>query len=413
MAHARFVFPILLYLVFLMMGAGPAVGDDVRRIQNGAMPRDGVQTVVLEELWRAGGDGDDIFFGRVPRVETDHQGNIYILDSQLCQVHVYSPTGDLLRTVFHEGDGPGEARDARDMLLMPDGSVGLVLVDLGIVKFVDASGHPAGSFRLGGGTEGGIFALVSGSGIDGAVVLAGRRSSPGESRSIRHRRLFLQRCDLNGNETAVYAENHTVYDFNDFNFVERDELPPFQWAYDVGADGRVFVAGDRNDYEVTIYESDGTPELIIEREYSPFTRTDEDRKRFTHMIETSMEGLPFETKVELEDNYPAISVLQRGIQVLSDGTLWVLSGRGLKPDTPGVMAVFDVFDREGVFVRQVKLAGPHDADEVGIVLTEGNRVIVIEGFMESLASWFGNGATFNGEEWSTPEVIVYQMGGGK
>jgi hypothetical protein len=251
---------------------------------------------------------------------------------------------------------------------------------------------------------------VSGSGIDGAVVLAGRRSSPGKTRSIRLRRLFLQRCDLNGNETAVYAENHTVYDFNDFNYVERDELPPFHWAYDVGPGGRVFVAGDRNDYEVTIYHSDGTPELIIEREYSPFIRTDEDRERFTHMIETSMEGLPFETKVELEDTYPAISVLQRGLQVTSDGSLWVLSGRGLKPDTPGIMAVYDVFDRDGVFVRQVALAAPHDAARVGIVLADGNRVIVIEGYLESQASWFGNGATFNGEEWSTPEVVVYKMG---
>ncbi len=412
MPHARIGIPTLMYLLILMSGVSPAVGDEVRRIHNGATPSDGVQTVVLEELWRTGNEGDGMFFGRVPRVDTDLQGNIYILDSQLCQVHVYSPAGEHLRTVFREGDGPGEARDARDMMLMPDGGIGLVLVDLGIVKFVDASGDPAGSFRL-GGTGGGIYALVSGSGIDGGVVLAGRCSSPGKTRSIRLRRLFLQRCDLNGNQTTVYVENHTVYDFNDFNYVERDELPPFHWAYDVDADGRVFAAGDRNDYEVTIYSSDGTPELVIEREYAPVIRTEEDRERFTHMIETSMEGLPFETKVELEDTYPAISVLQRGIQVTSDGTLWVLSGRGLKPEAPGIMAIYDIFDRDGVFVRQVALAAPHDASEVGIVLADGNRVIVIEGYMESVASWFGNGAIFNGEEWSAPEVVVYKMGDGK
>jgi hypothetical protein len=43
-------------------------------------------------------------------------------------------------------------------------------------------------------------------------------------------------------------------------------------------------------------------------------------------------------------------------------------------------------------------------------MADGNRVIVIEGYLESLASWFGNGATFSGEEWSTPEVVVYKMG---
>jgi len=111
----------------------------------------------------------------------------------------------------------------------------------------------------------------------------------------------------------------------------------------------------------------------------------------------------------MEDTYPAISVLQRGLQVTADGSLWVLSGRGMKPDAPGIMAIYDVFDREGVFVRQVALAAPHDASRSGIVLAGGNRVIVVEGFMESLAFQFGNGATFSGEEWNTPEVIVYEM----
>ena len=388
---------ILLLITFLVLNTVSVSGEDVRRVHNGAVPRDGTQTVILKELWRVGNDEDGMFFGRVPRVDTDAEGNIYILDAQPCQVHVFSPDGVLLRTVFREGDGPGEARDARDMFLMPDGGVGLVLVDMGFVKFVDADGEPAGSLRT-GGAEGGSYLLFSGAGADGAVVLAGRRNSSGETRSIRLRRLFLQRCDLDGNATAVYAEAHTVYDFNDPGFVERDELQPFLWAHDVGGDGRVYVAGDRTDYEVAVYAADGTPELVIDREYTPLGRSDTDRERFAHMIETSMEGLPFKTKVEMEDDYPAISVLQRGIQVLPDGSLWVLSGRGMKPETP-----------DGVFVRQVALAAPHDATRAGIVLAGGNRVIVIEGFMESIAIWFGNGATFSGEEWNAPEVIVYQM----
>jgi hypothetical protein len=408
MAPASTCKPFRLLIVIQILVTGPVFGSDVSHVHNGAMSRDGIQTVELRELWRVGNEEDGIFFGRVPRVDVDRAGNIHILDAQLCQVHVYSPGGELLRTLFREGEGPGEALGPRDMLLMPDGGVGLVLESQGMVKFVDASGDPAGSLRL-GGTEGGIYALVSGAGADGAVVLAGRRSTPGKTRSIRLRRNFLLRCDLDGNETAVYSENHTRFDFNDFSFVERDELPPFHWSFDVGADGRIFAVVDRDLYEVTVYASDGTPELVIEREYSPFTRTEEDREHFTHMIETSNEGIPFEVQVELEDTYPAIAILQRGLQVAADGTLWVLSGRGLRPDKPGIMAVFDVFDRKGVFVRQVAMAAPHDGDRVGIVLAGGDRVVVIEGFLESIASQFGNGATFIGEEWSTPEVVVYEM----
>ncbi len=397
-------------LVVLALAAGPVDGSDVRHVHNGTTPRDGLQTVVLEELWRVGDDEDDVFFGRVPRVETDKQGNIYILDTQLCQVSVYSPSGDLLRTLFREGEGPGEVLGPRDMFLMPDGGVGLVLEELGMVKFVDAGGDPAGSLRL-GSIEGGYYALVSGAGIVNGVILAGRCSTEGETRLIRNRRNFLVRSDLDGNETAVFAENHWIWDFAEFNYVERDQMPPFHWGFDVGADGRIYAVVERGSYAVSVFAPDGTLELVIERNYAPLNRTKADRERFSYLIKTSMEGMPREMKVEQEDTYPAISFLHRGLQVTSDGFLWVLSGRGMKPEAPEFMAIYDVFDRNGVFVHQAALVAPHEADQVGIVFAGENRVIVIKGFLESLTSQFGNGASFNGEEWSNPEVIVYEMKG--
>ena len=96
MPWTRTGIPSLIVMLFLMAGSGSAVGDEVRRVRNGATPRDGGRTEVLEELWRAGDEGGDVFFGRVPRVETDRQGNIYVLDAQLCRVHVYSPDGEPL-----------------------------------------------------------------------------------------------------------------------------------------------------------------------------------------------------------------------------------------------------------------------------------------------------------------------------
>ncbi|MCP4290949.1 MAG: hypothetical protein GY780_03830 [bacterium] len=212
------------------------------------------------------------------------------------------------------------------MILLPDGSVGLVLESLGIVSFVDPNGDPGGSFRF-ESTDGGNYAMVSGGGQKGSVVLSGRCSRPGKTRNVRNRRNFLLRSNLQGEETAVYVENHWVFDFNSFEYTELDELPSFQYAFDVAA----------------------------------------------------------------------------------DGSLWILSGRGMKSQKAGTMALLDVFDNKGVFVRQVELVAPHDAARAGIVIAEGNRVIVIEGFLESIACQFGNSATFSGENWNTPEVIVYEM----
>ena len=392
MMHANRQIHTSMLFIVLALAAGPVVGSDVPHVHNGATPRDGIQKVVLEELWRVGGDEDDVFFGRVPRVETDQQGNIYILDSQLCQVSVYSPAGDLLRTLFGQGEGPGEVLGPQDMFLMPDGSVGLVLEELGKVKFVDASGDPAGSLRL-DSMEGGHYALVSGAGTVNGVILAGRRSTEGETRFIRDRRSFLIRSDLDGHETAVFAENHWTWDFSEFNYVESDQMPPFHWGFDVGIDGRIYAVVQRGSYAVSVFAPGGTLELVIERDYAPLKRTTEGREQFSHLIKTSMEDMPFEMKVEQEDTDPAISFLHRGLQVTSDGFLWVLSGRGMEPDEPEVMAIYDVFDRNGVFVRQVALVAPHEADQVGIVFAGDSRVIVIKGFLESLASQFGNGAS--------------------
>jgi hypothetical protein len=75
------------------------------------------------------------------------------------------------------------------------------------------------------------------------------------------------------------------------------------------------------------------------------------------------------------------------------------------------MAEFDVFEGDGLFVRQVALRAPHDGQTVGIFLSGSDRILVVKGYFESLAAQFGNGATFSGEdgEADTPEVICYEM----
>ena len=46
----------------------------------------------------------------VTSVQQDPAGNTYVMDAQLSQVHLYDRQGRHLRTLFGEGDGPGEVR---------------------------------------------------------------------------------------------------------------------------------------------------------------------------------------------------------------------------------------------------------------------------------------------------------------
>ena len=404
------VFPFTIMTLILIATLLSAAAGAVEHVSNGAVPRDGVQRVSLSEVWRVGGEDEDYLFGLVPRVETDSAGNVYILDSQMCQVSVFDPSGEFLRTLFREGEGPGEIRSPRDMMVMGDGRVGLIQEFPGTISFVDAQGDPAGRMNI-GSTEGGITSLTACQAAGEAMLISGTHSGARTRPDVSPRQNFLERCDGEGLTMTQYAYNDTEYNFSDFQFSEREHMPPFWWCFAATAEGAVYTVLDRDRYAIDVFAADGSPLRTIEREYEPLRRTDSEYARMVGMIESAMAGLPFQPTIVVEHDEAAISYLHRALQLHPDGSLWVLSGRGVRPDDDGVMAVFDVFDQDGVFARQVALEAPHDGRYVGIFLSGPERILVVKGYMESLAAQFGNGATFSGDdgEADLPEVICYQM----
>lgn len=96
--------------------------DGIPHVRNGEVPREGTVTLTPQELWRAGGEEDEHFFGVISAALADSAGNIYLLDRQLSEVAVYSSDGRFLRTLSREGEGPGEVRRPVDMLWMPTGT---------------------------------------------------------------------------------------------------------------------------------------------------------------------------------------------------------------------------------------------------------------------------------------------------
>ena len=92
--------PLLICLVLLTQTAladSPVreIIDGVPHVKNGSTPTTGVQALRMNELWRVGGEGaEEILFGLTPKVCTDGKGQVYVLDSQLSQVLVFSPDGE-------------------------------------------------------------------------------------------------------------------------------------------------------------------------------------------------------------------------------------------------------------------------------------------------------------------------------
>ncbi len=392
------------------------VTDGVRHVRNGATPSAGAETLHLQEVWRVGGDDDETtLFGLVTSVGGDEDGNVYIMDAQLCQVQVYTPDGELLRTLFRQGEGPGEIQEPRDMVMMSDGSVGLVQEFPGKIVLVDRMGVPQSNFTPGGDdpTRGGVVGLIAATSRGEHFICTGQGSQPTGSDGTQQRTHFLARFLPDGQEAVRYLEHQHVRDYNNFTLSERNDTPAFWWASDIGPDGRVYSVADRDQYAISVFQPDGTLDLVIERDYEPWKRTPEEFERIRLLFESAIHGIGIPYTLDIEEFEPAISYLHRPLRVADDGTLWVVTSRGIRQQAKGIMLTYDLFDRAGHFTRRVAVECEGHGVNDALFFLGDDRVILVKGYLDALAAQFGGGTALSGddEEPSVPEIVCYRVDG--
>ena len=405
---------MILVTILLVLGAQGAQGEPLQ-IHNPATPPDGVVQMQLTEQWRVGGpDDEENFFGLVTWAETDAAGLLYVLDVQMCQVLVYDQEGALVKTLFHEGDGPGEIRQPRDLVLLPDGTIGAVQEFPGKITKVDGAGNPAGTITPGSGdpAAGGFMALTAAEHRGGTFLVSGVSITPGERQGTQVRRNYLATIDDAGVLQETVLESRVDWDFTNFAYIEDEALPSFFWGNAVGPKGRIYAVPERDAYRINVYAPDGTLERVFGREYESWHRTAADRKWLTALFEGAFRNLPFELDLRLSEYEADISWLNRGLQVTDDGEIWVLPSRGTREQPAGVVATFDVFDPEGQFSRQVQVVCPEgDPARDGIFLLGTDRVLLIKGYVDATATMFGGAGSEDAEGDADPmELICYRIG---
>ena len=407
MPGKRTALAICLLLIAVVARAGNAP-----LAANGPEPRDGNVTWSLEETWRAGGEDDEVFFGLISRVCAGPRGNIHVLDSQLSTVHVYSPGGEHLRTLFREGDGPGEIRRGRDLTVFPDGRVGVLREMPAAIVTVDSEGVPVGGVQLRGPdpASGGVFSADACFLGGGNLVVSGTehlRGRPGTALRMN----FLSRFDADGGEMIRYTELENIYDFSDLVFDESVHIPGFWWNTAVDADGRVYTAPDLSRYAIDVYSPDGVLERRITREIGLHTRSAAEKEIVRRMIDSALSngGVPYSIKVMEQD--PVLEYIMRGLRFGPDGNLWALPWSGVADQPEGVLATFDVFDSGGAFVRRVSLACPGNGEIDGIFSVGGDRFVVVKGYAEAVAAQFGSGSRASDDEGEEAlmEVVCYRV----
>ena len=384
----------ILLMITAVLTAGAALADP--------------EIAELTELWRAGGEDDEIFFGSVASIRTAPDGNILILDGQLSEVHVYTPDGEHLRTVFREGDGPGEIRQPNDMFVTADGTVCALTGFPGKIVMVSADGTPAGeaAFSQGEAGQAPMGVLNRGFDMPEGILLMGIRMV--FSGVITNQTYFLSLCSDEGVQKTVLVEKTSDIDYSDFVMTEMGL--DFVWnRVAVGPRGTVFVAPERNNYEIQVFDGTGAAVRTISREYTQGTRDKEEKKAAKQILEAIAAYYPRPPHSYVTEETGAVIA---GMWATDDGRLWVQTGDAHKDAPEGSWVVLDVFNPEGEFDKQVALPGSYVARQDGLFVQPDGLVIVVVGALDAFLNQQAvSSDEGGGESTAQPlEVICYRMG---
>jgi len=399
-------------LVAAAIFASPAIvagasGQEPPHIRN-AEPALPPLELELTELWRRGGEADEVMIGLPVEALSDEEGRVYLADQQLCQVFVFGPRGELIKTLSREGDGPGEVRGPIDLVRLPDGTVGLAEFFPGKITKVSFDDLPAGEITVdvSGGQTGGFTMQTMVDAWGEHLVVAGSRSLPQEK--FTERTHFLAALNAEGQQTVRYMEQvsriqrpHSVVHENDF-------LPSFPLASVLGPDGRVYTPRDRESYAVNVFLADGTLDRVIERPgFKTWRRNKLDTRRITALFEAWAGANP-ETwpRFDLEATDRAINTLH----IDGQGRLWVQHSRSNRDLPEGTFLSLDLYDPAGVWQREVRLTCEGSPISDGIRFLRDGRILLIKGFVVARLACLGSGtATLGEDDTETIEIICYQM----
>jgi hypothetical protein len=412
--HSRRLVPTLLFAAVLAAAVclpaqaaswqGKTVEQDgLRQIMNPATPVAAPEVVELEELWRVGGEDDEVLFGVITDIIVDRDGNFYLLDSQLSEIQVYSPGGEHLRTIGRAGEGPGEFRSAFNMVLQPSGNLAVLQAFPSKLVGLTPSGDPADAFSLPETKDTGFKVLFAAQNAGDNLAVVYGFNQPSESGFVQTSILSL--FDANAaDERRLYSQDSGMSGANPV--IAETEWDAFRNRWSAGRDGRVYSAVDFGEYTVNVWKPDGKLAHVIHREYPPHPRTAEQKSEVMEIYKGFTRQIPIPNiKYEVEDDWNPIQRLF----ARDDGTLWVSPSRGAIDQPKGIVGVYDVFDKDGHYARQVTLKGQGDPAFDGVFFVKDKLFVVTDWLNSLMALQGGAGAVEEDEDAEPMEIICYRL----
>lgn len=332
-----------------------------------------VRRLQLNEQWRIDSDDEDapVLGYFYPNQILAHDGRVYLLDTQMRHVLIYSDGGEFLGTILREGDGPGEIRQPGAMFLRPNGQIAVQHGYPTKVEFVDLDGTPRGQWQVGCNTwlntiqetPRGWFGVY-------------RESRFGDDFSSIASIFHVAIHDDEGQITEEYfrEEKEKQVGAGDTSNEAKEYIG---WLTAVALeDGLVVHAAARNQYRLEWQNLSGEVTRIVTRDFTAHKRTEAELEKLKYTnYSISPDGLVFQ-KRELCSDDPMIKSLEQQ----ADGSLRVRTSLFEKDMPPGMVCRYEVHEATGALRERVEIydpSGDFDIDYDIITILEDGRAMVL------------------------------------
>ena len=361
---------VFLILMPLLVGVWPAAGE-APVIRSGSEPVQGSRRLGLVEQWRVGGDEGSFLFGIISGVAADDAGRIYLADWQLCQIFVLDAEGKLLGTLSREGDGPGEIRHPSDVMILPEGRIGILHQVRDRITCLNSDGTPAAEILLRGpqSESPSSMGMMRADRRGPSLAVEGFQIDFGDDGRKETR--YLRVYDLEGRQRyEVYARIQRAFDFERKTFTER---LGYNGVWALGPDGSLYLAPERDLYRIEQWTPDGTLARVIERDHVVHRRTAKEKEAAAGGASMSINGQRVPLQCDIEDRPPCIA------QIAVDGEsgLWVIHSESRLPAAADPILSYDHFDASGRYLERVEVADPSDPDRDQLIMLDPRRFVLL------------------------------------
>ncbi|UCE42032.1 MAG: 6-bladed beta-propeller [Candidatus Aminicenantes bacterium] len=312
--------------------------DGIEVVLNGTEPYNlpDVQSPVgLEEEWIIDLEAEDVSNAGLYQIDTfavDVGGSVYILNLRPEKDHIFKFTqdGKFDKSFGMHGQGPGEFGRPNAVTLTPDQELMIVDPDNAKLVYLTREGELIREVTLNRNIP--FVQPLS----DSRFVVFGRMRPDIEKRFVKYP---LELCDENIEPIRMLDE----YRMENFRVTRRFRGTQPGFALAVGG-SRVFIGNEARDYEIWVYDGEGTLIKKIRKEHHPLPVTEAIKEKALARYDDNVKPMVF-----FPENLPPF----RTMAADGEGTLYVVTFE--EGNQPGENRI-DVFSPEGAFVGRLSAA---------------------------------------------------------